>query len=258
MREKNVQVELQDMRKNIVLASFAAKEGHIPSAFSVLEILYAVKLFDSDFSDKVDLVLSKGHASLALYAMLEKMQVITKEDLMTFCETNSRFGGHPDSKKIPEVMASSGSLGHGFPYSLGLAYAAKASNSDRSVFCVLGDGEFNEGTTWEAALLSKKLNLKNLVCILDKNDSTENVVSLMDIKSVFNSIGWNTWEVNGHDVNEIYKVSRELENSGPSLVVANTIKGKGSSILENNREWHHKAPSNENELRDLMNSIEIS
>ena len=205
MGSKKIQDELHSMRKKIAQASFAAKEGHIPSAYSILEILYALKILDSGFSNEIELVLSKGHASLALYATLEHMGVITNDELMTFCETNSRLGGHPDSRKVPEAMVSSGSLGHGFPFSVGLAYATKISTTQKNIFCVLGDGEFNEGTTWEAALLSKKLNLTNLVCILDKNDSTENVISLMNIGSVFQSIGWRTQEVNGHDVDEIYR-----------------------------------------------------
>ena len=255
MENKIIQDDLRIMRKNIVLAAFHAKEGHIPSAFSILEILYAIKIYDRDFGDKVDLVLSKGHASLALYAILRKLEVISQDELLNFCRKGSRLGGHPDSIKIPEVLASTGSLGHGFPFSLGLSYAEKIANTNRNVFCVMGDGEFNEGTTWEGALLAKKMDLTNLTCLLDKNDSTENVVSLMDINSVFKSVGWNTVQVNGHDVSKIYEVSRKLINSGPNLIIANTTKGKGSAILENNKEWHHKAPKDEVELNKVIESI---
>lgn len=256
MNNNLVSKDLLEMRQKIIKASFAAKEGHIPSAFSILEILYTLKLYNKTFADNSDVILSKGHASLAYYVILEKIGVITFEELMNFCTLNSKLGGHPDSIKLPEVVASTGSLGHGLPIAIGISYAAKLLNSKKNVFCILGDGEFNEGTTWEGALLAKQLNIKKLVCILDNNQTTKNVINLNNVKNIFDSLGWNTAEVDGHNVIQIDEVTRNIADSGPALIIANTVKGKGSKILENNKKWHHKHPEDEAELKELLNSLE--
>ncbi len=220
-----------------------ANEGHIPSAFSVVELLYVIY---SKMEKNDSFFLSKGHASAALYAVLAHFNYLDKKYLETFCQYDSKLGGHPH-RNPPHIMNSSGSLGHGFPMACGYALGKKILKESGRVFCLIGDGESNEGTIWETALYVKHLELNNLVCIVDNNNSQGRAVISDNLKGKFSSFGWEVYEIDGHNISEIEKtlfIDHSLKK--PLCVVANTKKGKGIKIMEEDYfTWHHKSPSDE-------------
>ncbi len=240
-------MDLKDLIRRIVEVSYKSKEGHIPSSLSILDLLYV--LYDNSYQN--DLILSKGHAAIGLYVLLEHFGLL-EEELDSFCKKDSKLFGHP-THKIKNVKASTGSLGHGLPMGLGIALSRKISNDKKKIFVVIGDGEANEGTTWECALLASHHKLNNLCCILDQNNSSDRALFLGDIKSKFESFGWQVSEIDGHNHSEILE-SLKISQNKPHLVLAKTIKGKGIKIMENNPEWHHKIPSEE-EYRNILENL---
>jgi transketolase len=245
-------LNLKELKKNIVLAVHKAGEGHIPSAFSVLDIIWV--LYDSIL--KIDpkkpksknrdyFILSKGHASLALYAVLAKKGFFPESELKKYCEFTSKLGGHPDRNKIPGVEVSTGSLGHGLPMAVGIAIGLKIKKMPNMVYALIGDGECNEGSIWESLLLAKEHKLTNLYCIVDDNRSSDRALNLGDIERKFKSFGWDSKTIDGHSHREIKKVMKTRKLTAPTVIIARTIKGKGISIMENNPEWHHKTPNHE-------------
>jgi transketolase len=241
---------LRDLREQIIRAACAAGEGHIPSALSILDILWVLyrEILSYDPSQPSDperdrFVLSKGHASLGIYAILAERGFFPIEELKTFGTFRGRFGGHPDSLKVPGIEASTGSLGHGMPMAVGMALGLKIRESSPRVVCIVGDGECNEGTVWEAALLAAHHKLDNLTCIVDLNRSGDRALTLGDLPEKFRSFGWDVVEIDGHDHAQIKSSMTQYSGSSPRVVIANTIKGKGCSEMENNPAWHHKAPS---------------
>ena len=242
---------LKKLKQIIMRASAKSGEGHIPSAFSVLDILWVLydKVLQIDpknprATDRDFFILSKGHASLALYAVLAEKGFFSPSELENFGKFDSMLGGHPDRNKVPGVEASTGSLGHGFPISIGIAMGLKIRRSVRKVFVLIGDGECNEGTVWESALLASHHNLSNLRCIVDYNHSTDRALAMGDIAEKFKSLGWNTCAINGHNHKEIHN-SLIKKSDKPMAIIANTIKGYGAKSMENNPAWHHKSPSPE-------------
>jgi transketolase len=226
--------------EKILLTATSSKEGHIPSALSILDLLYVI------YKDYVNLgkarfVLSKGHASIGLYAILEHFNIL-EENLENFCKFNSKLGGHP-SCRLSNVECSTGSLGHGFPFALGLAMAQKIQNSNMKIFTIIGDGEANEGTIWETALLANHHKINNLCCILDYNHSTDRALDIGNMLDKFNSFGWMCSEVDGHNISKISKTLSKVDIEKPHFILAHTIKGKGVKCMENNPEWHHKFPN---------------
>ncbi len=174
-------------------------------------------------------------------------------DLDTFCEFDSKLGGHP-SNKLKNVTASTGSLGHGLPMGVGIALSEKILKTNKKVFVVIGDGEANEGTIWESALLASNHNLDNLYCILDYNRSNDRALKLDDLFKKFESFGWICIEIKGHDNKAIeMALHSTFENKKPIFILAHTIKGYGIPFMENNPEWHHKSPTQE-EL-DIINNL---
>ena len=239
--------------EKIVKMSFDSGEGHIPSSLSILDIL--IVLYQNIIDDNNKLILSKGHASLSLYVVLDHFNLLG-EDLQTFCKFGSNIGGHP-SNKLQNVVCSTGSLGHGFPMAVGLALSKKIKSEPGKVYCIIGDGECNEGTVWESALLASNLKLDNLVCIIDYNRSNDRSLKLDSLLDKFKSFNWNCLEIDGHNQNEI-RQSFKVTTNEPLCIIANTIKGKGISIMESNHEWHHKTPTVEQYhqiLKELKNNI---
>ena len=251
---------LKKLKQIIVNASAKSGEGHIPSAFSVLDILWVLydkvlKFNPKNPSDqKRDIfILSKGHASLGLYAVLAEKGFFSLSELENFAKFNSMLGGHPDRNKVPGVEASTGSLGHGFPISAGVALGLKIKEKSNKVFVLIGDGECNEGTVWESALLASHHNLSNLCCIVDYNHSTDRALEMGDIAEKFKAFGWDSCVINGHDQKEIYSALIKTSKK-PRAIIANTIKGYGAKSMENNPAWHHKSPSLE-ELNILLEEL---
>ena len=238
--------------------SVIGKEGHVPSALSILDIIWVIynKIININLlkrrSRKRDFfILSKGHGCLAQYVVLEKKGIISKKDLNTFCKYKSNFGGHPDSNKIEGIECSTGSLGHGFPFAAGVAYGNKLLNIKSKVITLVGDGECNEGSIWETAMIASHHKLNNLICIVDKNKSSDRALKIDDLKSKFKSFGWHAVNIDGHSQKEIFK-ALNIKSKKPLAIIANTIKGKGINFMENNPEWHHK-----NLNQDLFNQITL-
>jgi len=251
----------KDLRVHIIRAATLAGEGHIASAFSILDILWVlygqVLRHDParpDDESRDRFVLSKGHASLGLYAILGAHGYFPLDELTSFASNASRLGGHPDSLKVPGVEASTGSLGHGMPMAVGRALALKAKKSDSHVYCLIGDGECNEGTIWESALLAAHHQLSRLTCIVDFNHSGDRALGLGDLEAKFRSFGWNVLVVDGHDHIQLKSALLIPSDKNPTVLIANTIKGKGCKEMEGNPAWHHKAPTKE-ELDSILEQV---
>ncbi len=245
------------IKSRIVTAAANAQEGHIPSALSILDIVWVLYNKVMKFNDKPfqsdRFVLSKGHASLAIYAVLEDCGLIPSSYFEDFCEYDSKLGGHPDCNKISYIEASTGSLGHGMPMALGMALAAKIKKNTNKVFCLIGDGECNEGTIWETAMLASHHKLSNFTCIVDYNHSTDRALDLGDISSKFSSFGWESIIVDGHNHEEL--ISELLKDrSAPFALVCETIKGYGIKRMESQPSWHHKSPTQE-ELDEILQEL---
>jgi transketolase len=244
--------DMRDLRLTILNMGHASGEGHIPSAFSILDILVVLydRVLKFDPKNPADpkrdrFVLSKGHGALGLYAILADKGFFAKKHLNSFGQYSSILGGHPDSLKVPGVEVSTGSLGHGFPVAVGMALGLKITKNKARVYVLIGDGESNEGTVWESALLASHHHLDNVVCIVDHNHSTDRAVSIGDIASKFKAFDWIVTTVNGHDQKEVYRALTMPHPGKPLAVIAETIKGFGSTMLANNPAWHHKSPKKE-------------
>jgi len=255
---------LKILRKKILEVSYNTKKGHIPSAFSILEILWVlyneILIYNINFpkDDNRDrFILSKGHASLALYGIFAEKGLIDFSELDTFCKFDSRLGGHPHRSKLPWVEASTGSLGHGLPIAVGIAMALKINKIDRNVYVLIGDGESNEGTIWESAMLASNHFLDNLILIVDFNHSNDRALNLGDLCNKFISFGWHAISLDGHNITELsfnFNNLKQIKNK-PKVIIANTIKGFGIKSMENNPAWHHRSP-NEQELTIFSNELE--
>ncbi len=233
-----------------------ARASHIGSCLSVIDILallFSVKL-NSQPNKNDDVILSKGHAAAGLYATLDAYNVLG-EDLNSFCENGSKIYGHVNHHVSPHIPLSTGSLGHGLPFGVGLALAKKKRKLNELTIVVMSDGELNEGTTWESALISAHQELTNLIVIVDRNNIqslgfTEKTLKLEPLDTKWISFGWETRIVNGHDFTELYNAIYTSSNK-PICVIAETVKGKGVSFMENTIEWHYKSASDS----ELINAI---
>ena len=257
------------LRRKIIKILGCSRRGHLGSSLSLVEILRVlydnVLCYDKDNPDWLErdrCILSKGHGCLALYAMLSDKGFFTEEETGTFCKKDSLFGGHPDAGKIPGVEASTGALGHGLSISVGMAINARYERNKVRVFAILGDGECNEGSVWEAAMSAGKNGLSNLTALVDYNkyqsyDATSMVQELEPFANKWLAFGFGTAEVNGHDPEELRRVLGNLpiENGKPSAVICHTVKGKGVSFAENNLAWHHKSSINDDEIRKLLQEL---
>lgn len=242
------------LRNLIVDCIKSTRRGHIGSAMSLVEILRVLyddiitfKSNNPSFDNRDRVVLSKGHGCLALYSILADKNFFSKNILKDTCKFDSILGGHPESNKIPGVEASTGSLGHGLPIAVGLAIAAKLKNRKFRTMVILGDGEINEGSNWEAFLSASKHKLDNLLVLIDYNkiqsyDKVSNVLNLEPLLEKLESFNLHVEEANGHDIIDLKKkIKKCLKVKGkPKALICHTVKGKGLSFAENNPEWHHK------------------
>lgn len=262
--------ELKNIRKEIFVVGYKGGMAHLASCFSCVEILYTLYvrrvlnyLKDNPKDDNRDrLILSKGHAGLALFAVLEKVGLISKEEFMSYLQPGSHIGGEPCMRDSEVIEATTGSLGHGLSMGVGMAMALKSDQKIAKVYVILGDGELEEGTIWEAAMTACAYKLDNIVAILDCNkiqkmDKTKKIIGKDNWREKWEAFGWEVLEVDGHDVDALESVLRNENNTGkPRIVIANTIKGKGVSIMENKPIWHFKLP-NEKELKVFVNELDI-
>lgn len=254
-RLKELHKIAKEARKIMVESLICAGCGHPGGAFSSVEILtslyFEVMKIDPanpQWEERDRFILSKGHASVALYAILSLRGFIPRNTLLTFRQDNSNLCGHPDMHKIIGIEMSTGSLGHGLSIGAGLAISSKMDNKDSKVFVLLGDGETQEGSVWEAAMFSHHYKLDNLTAVIDRNmiqidGFTEEIMSLEPYKAKWEAFGWEAREIDGHDISEIiYALKRTpFKRNKPSLIIANTVKGKGISFMEDNPEWHGKS-----------------
>lgn len=250
-----------NVRMDILEEVYNAKSGHIGGAFSIADILTVLYFnemnIDAKIPDSPDrdrLVLSKGHASAALYAVLAEKGYIDKEELKTFRNIDSNLQGHPDMNKVPGVDMTTGSLGQGLSAANGMALSSKLDSRGYRVYCILGDGELQEGQVWEAAMTAEKYQLDNLCVIVDANelqltDSTMNVkgINYNDIEQKFRAFGFQTVVIDGHNIESIIRALTiaEMTKGKPTAIICKTIKGKGVYFMENQVDWHGKAPNDE-------------
>ncbi|MDO4282675.1 MAG: transketolase [Clostridia bacterium] len=254
-----------NIRKDIIHMIYSAGSGHPGGSLSCVEILVALYHHIMDLSDNDDgmrkdkFILSKGHAAPAYYAILASKEYIKKEDLVTLRKYDSYLEGHP-SNKINGVDVSSGSLGQGMSIANGMALEKRLSHKEGMVYCLLGDGEMEEGQVWEAFMTSNKYNLSNVVAIIDSNglqiDGTvDTVKKLNHLSNKIESFGFNTVTVNGHDFDELIEALENAKKSQkPNCIIAKTIKGKGVSFMENEVKWHGKGLS-EDEYKKAMQEL---
>ena len=239
------------LRKKVIDMVYDKKSGHIGGCFSMAE-LTSVLYEDYDIGGKDKLILSKGHAVPIIYAVLHELGKISDEELNLFREINSPLQGHPDKLRLPLVDATTGSLGQGLSIAIGHSHGKTLRGEDGTIFCVLGDGELQEGQVWEALMYYPKTELKNLVCIVDwnkgQNDGYSKDFSIMydNLEERIKSFGWDTRVVDGHDVGEIrHHLSVKTEwFDQPLCLILDTIKGKGVSFMEH-PDWHCKVPTDE-------------
>lgn len=247
------------IREDIIEEVYSAKSGHPGGSLSIADILTVLYFREMnihpenpDWEDRDRFVLSKGHCSPALYSCLANRGFFPVEDLKTFRNINSYLQGHPDKNKVPGVDMTTGSLGQGLSSANGMAIAGKMDQKDYRVYCVLGDGEIEEGQIWEAAMAANKYKLDNLCVIVDNNNlqidgTIEEVMSSYPIDEKFRSFGFQVINIDGHDIEEIIKAFEVAKNvkGKPTCIIAKTIKGKGVTFMENQAGWHGKAPNEE-------------
>lgn len=257
---KELESFAKENRQNIIKMVYNAQSGHIGGALSsadILTVLYhkcmktCPQWHDSkDFDIHDRFVLSKGHASAALYAVLAQLGFFPKDELMSFRIFGSRLQGHP-TPKCPGVEVATGSLGQGLSIACGMAMGLKLDKNPANVFCILGDGELQEGSVWEAFMHCAQLKLDNIVAIIDRNrlqidGCTENIKSLDPLDDKLRAFNWDVQVIDGHDINAIYEaIEKAKKAQKPAVIIANTVKGKGVSFMGNNAGWHGKAPNKE-------------
>lgn len=249
----------RNIRQDIIEEVYYAKSGHPGGSLSIADILTVLYFKEMhlnpenpNWEDRDRFVLSKGHCSPALYSCLANRGFFPIEDLKNFRNINSYLQGHPDRNKVPGVDMTTGSLGQGLSCANGMAMAGKMNQKDYRVYCVVGDGEIEEGQIWEAAMAANQYHLDNLCVIVDNNNlqidgTIEEVMSSYPIDEKFRSFGFEIIHIDGHDIEEIVKafeVAKTIKGR-PTCIIAKTIKGKGITYMENQAGWHGKAPNEE-------------
>ena len=271
LRSDGLDTRSLDLRRTVVRMLQAAGRGHVGSAFSLVEIvrvLYDDVLRydpnDPKWPHRDRCILSKGHGCLALYVVLAEKGFFSESELWKFCKSDGILGGHPEHK-VPGIEASTGSLGHGLSIGIGFALNARYEKADHRTFVIIGDGESNEGSVWEAAMCAGKHKLSALTVIVDYNKHqsygpTSEIQDLEPFGQKWSSFGFGVAEVDGHDVNALRSILLNLpvEAEKPSAVICHTVKGKGIGFVENNMEWHHKSRVTEDETEALMGALEIA
>lgn len=256
-RDELLASRARETRRNIVGMIFGAAAGHIGGDLSVTDILTAlfgavlrVDPANPRWQDRDRFILSKGHQAGALYATLAGCGFFAQDELESFMKPGSALNGHPNRNKVPGVETNTGPLGHGFPVAVGAALSARLTGRGFRVFVVLGDGEMQEGSNWEALMAGAQYGLSNLTAIVDRNRlqqgaRTEDTNGLDPLDAKLESFGWEVRMIDGHDFTELLTALRPSTTGRPVAVIANTTKGKGVSFMEDKVEWHHKVPNSD-------------
>jgi len=254
------------LRRRILDVSQTVSALHGAGAFSCLEMVDCVHngLMRSDAGAPDRFILSKGHGAMALYAVLEDRGVLSARDLDTYCRAGGSLGCHPDYG-LPGIEASTGSLGHGMALATGMAYAMeKIEKGPGVVYAVFSDGEFQEGSTWEAMMMAANLKVGNLIGMLDHNGmqsfgrTTETHPAFYPIREKAEAFGWETAEVNGHDAGAVFDAVCARQGGRPFLLIGNTVKGRGVSYMENVAIWHYRSPNREEYAQAVAELAEVS
>ena len=267
---ENLTALAYDLRKDVINMICAGKAGHIGGDMSVMDTLVTLYFSQMNISpENVDdpdrdlFVMSKGHSVEALYAVLAKKGFFSIDEVIEkFSKFGSKFIGHPNNK-LPGIEMNSGSLGHGLPVCVGMALAGKMNHKNYRVYTVMGDGELAEGSVWESAMSASQYKLDNLCAVVDRNrlqisGTTEEVMHQDDVAERFRSFGWNVIDVkDGNSIEQLNAAFEEAKTvkGKPTLLVANTVKGCGSSVMENKASWHHHVP-NEEEYAQIMKDLD--
>lgn len=256
------------VRQGIIEAVYSNQSGHPGGSLSIADILTVLYFSEMNINpeepkdeNRDKLVLSKGHCAPALYSVLACRGYFDFEELKTFRNIESRLQGHPDMKHIPGIDMSTGSLGQGLSEANGMAMAAKLDKKENRIYCILGDGEIEEGQIWEAAMASAHYKLDNLCLIVDNNNlqidgKVSDVMSVYPLKEKFEAFGFEVYEVDGHNIDELIMTFQKASTikGKPTAIIAKTIKGKGVSFMENQAGWHGKAP-NEEEYKKAIEEL---
>ncbi|MCF0132551.1 MAG: transketolase [Blautia sp.] len=259
-----------ELRKDVINIICAGKAGHIGGDMSVIDTLIALYFDQMNISpenvqdeNRDRFVMSKGHSVESLYAVLAKKGFFTLEEVLEkFSKFGSKFIGHPNNK-LPGIEMNSGSLGHGLPVCVGMALAGKMDGKDYRVYTVMGDGELAEGSVWEGAMAASHYKLDNLCAVVDRNrlqisGNTEDVMAHDDLHERFGSFGWNVIDVkDGNDISQLiaaFETAKTVKGK-PTVLIANTVKGCGSPVMENKAGWHHHVPDDE-EYAQIMKDLE--
>jgi len=251
----------KQIRKDIIQILYNAQSGHSGPSLSIVEILvflfFSKKIY-KNFSNKHNFILSKGHAVPALYSILFNLNYITKKDMISFREIGTKLQGHPDRTRLKYVELGTGALGQGLSVSIGFSIANNLLKNNKKSYCIIGDGEMQEGQIWEAAMYAGANKLNNICVILDNNKMqnetlTKKTLNILPIREKWQSFNWTVHEINGHSFKEISYAFRkfESEKNKPTIIIANTIKGKGISFMENSAEWHSKVIDKKNYLKAM-------
>lgn len=243
-----------NVRKTILEIIYKTKSPHIGPSFSIAEILVAlyfnqlnVSPNNSFDSDRDRFILSKGHACATLYAVLAEKGILCKADLAAFAVNDGMLEQHPNIDLKKGIEVSTGSLGHGLSIGTGMALSGKVDNRKYKVYVLLGDGELNEGSVWEAIMFASYHKLTNLIALIDSNKiqalgNTRDIIDLEPLIEKWESFGWHVQEIDGHDFKQIFNALNSFSNEKPNVVILNTLKGKGVSFMENQLLWHYRAP----------------
>lgn len=267
---KKLELMTVTIRKHVIEMLYRAKSGHPGGSLSAVDALVALYFAHMNHNpkkpcdpDRDRFILSKGHAVPALYAVLAESGYISKTDLKNLREINCKLQGHPVCTCVPGIEASTGSLGHGLSFATGVALAGKLDEKSYHVYVMVGDGETDEGQIWEAAASASHYKLDNLTAFLDRNflqidGSTEDVMRLESVSDRWSAFGWHVIEIDGHDLIQILGALEEADKHKrqPTLIILNTIKGKGVSFMENNVDFHG-VPPNEMEYKMAIEELEI-
>ncbi len=264
---KEIEAHCLENRRNIIEMVYEAQSGHIGGSLSSCEIMTVLfhKCMNTapkgkqtpDYSKRDRFVLSKGHVSPIYYSVLAQLGYFEKSELKTFRKLGTRLQGHP-IPGCPGVDVATGSLGQGLSIACGIAIALKLDKNPAHVFVLLGDGELQEGSVWEAFMQAPHRKLNNLTAIIDRNrlqidGNTECVKGLDNLAQKIKAFNWNVIEIDGHDINQIYEaIEQSKKSEAPTAIIANTIKGKGVSFMENNAGWHGKAPNKQDYEKAIL------
>jgi len=265
LNEKQMQAIARSIRKNVLFQIFHGRSGHPGGSFSCVELLTYLYSRELSVDNDIRFILSKGHAVPAWYAVAAEFGQINKNELASFRKLGSKLQGHPHVLSIPWVNTSTGSLGQGFSVAVGMALGMRYQNEVARTYVLLGDGELQEGEVWEAAMSAAHFRLDKLCAIVDYNklqsdDYNKNIMGLEPLSLKWQAFGWHVIEIDGHDFNEIERAiyeSKKIKDQ-PTVIIANTVKGKGVSFMEDAPLWHGSVTMSEEVLRQALVELNVS